>query len=195
MKWQYIFNPFLKYTEKQLLIVSILGLAGFGFLGFLFDHALISIFKIGEIPDLSLINSFIYSGLSYLSAIILLLILGKIFNQKTRIIDIVNCVGISQLPLLLVLIMSNIPILKNLGKNINHSAENTAKLNLQFVDIAALMILLSITLPILIYSIILIYNGFKTATNIKSWQKISIFTIVLLFFLLLYQLSILNLNL
>ena len=195
MNWKYVFNPFLKFSEKQMFLLSLVGLLGFRFFGSVFESPLISIFKIANVEEVSILSSIFYAALSYGSAIVMLVILGRFFNSKTRVVDIVNTVGISQLPLLFVMFIYNIPFFKNFNERISNSIDFSTRPHLEIGDIFTLSIFLVLVLPFLIYSIALIYNGFKTATNIKTWQNISVFAGVLILFLIIYQLTILNLNL
>ena len=50
-----------------------------------------------------------------------------------------------------------------------------------FTDLLIICGYAFLTLGISIYGFILIYNGFKTTTNIKKWQQITLFVLVLIF--------------
>ncbi len=174
MKWKTIFNPFLKFDEKKLLAVGILffGLNIFGC--YYADSINNSIFHYSKlnsnqgIGDILKVNS-----ISYLSAIVTLFILGKILNGKTRFIDISNTILISQIPLMIAISVNGLPFYKNALENLSLNIDNPGNIPVQ--DMVSVSIWGFISLLLLIYSIVLYYNGFKIATNIKKWQHIVLF--------------------
>lgn len=181
MNWKTIFNPFEKFNEKHLLVVGIvfliINICIAYFLGFQQD----SIFHYGFADEKATIPQIIGRNvLSYLIGIVVLLILGKIYNSKTRFIDILNTVLISQIPGIFILLMSEIPLIKNILSIVQELAENNPQ-NIPMTDLLIICIYAFLTLGISIYGFILIYNGFKTTTNIKKWQQITLFVLVLIF--------------
>ena len=177
MNWKTIFNPFEKFDEKHLLAVGIiffiLNFFGCFYAGMINDSIFhLSVLEEGQtIWDVVKINS-----VSYIFAIIILIILAKCFNKRTRIIDIINTVLISQIPLIITMPMMALPFFREANRNIASSAGNIAKI--ETVDLIIVAIGGCIMIPFLIYNIVLYYNGFKTATNIKKWQQIVIFAVV-----------------
>lgn len=177
MTWKTIFNPFEKFDEKSILAVGvvffILNFFGCYYAGMINDSIFhLSILEEGQtIWDVVTINL-----MSYAFAIIVLLILAKFINTKTRIIDIINTVLISQIPLIITMPMMTLPFFKEANTNIAKSAGNFAKI--EILDLMIVAIVGCITLPFLVYSFVLYFNGFKTAANIKKWQHIVIFVVV-----------------
>lgn len=75
--------------------------------------------------------------------------------------------------------------LKNATLNVTKIVGNPNQIdtiNLIFVTAFALA-----TLPFMIYSFVLYYNGFRTATNIKKWQHITLFVVVSLILTIVSQ--------
>lgn len=106
-------------------------------------------------------------------SIIIIWGLGKIFNRRTRFIDIVNTVLVSMFPMIFMLIIGEIPFFKNaLTQTEKLVKENPGSLSPELLIVLVFTMLI---IPFLIYNIILLYNGFKTATNTKKWQHIAIF--------------------
>jgi len=60
----------------------------------------------------------------------------------------------------------------NLSENINTPQ------SIPVGDMAMVTVWGFVSLILLVYSIVLYYNGFKTATNIKKWQHIVLFAFV-----------------
>ncbi|MCD9856172.1 YIP1 family protein [Epilithonimonas sp. JDS] len=177
MTWKTIFNPFEKFDEKKLLLIGIiffiLNFFGCFYAGMINDSIFhLSILEEGQtIWDIVRINS-----LSYIFAIVVLIILAKFFNKRSRIIDIFNTILISQIPLIITMPMMALPFVKEANRNISSIAGKFAKI--EMLDLIIVAVAGCITLPFLVYNIVLYYNGFKTATNIKKWQHIVIFAVV-----------------
>ena len=176
MNWKFIFNPFEKFDEKSIMALGIaffvLNFFGCYYAGMMND----SIFHLSVLEENQTIWDIVkISSMSYIFAITLLIILAKCFNKRTRIIDIINTVLISQIPLIITLPMMALPFFKAANRNIAASAGNLAKV--EMLDLTIVAIGGCITLPFLVYSIVLYYNGFKTATNMRKWQHIVAFVI------------------
>lgn len=180
MNWKTIFNPFSKYSEKQLLISGIVSLALTLLLCNLFELQVDSIFHYRYADEKkSLLESIGYSLLSYSIAIIIFYILAKIYNKRARFIDIVNTILISQIPGIFIILISELPIIKNSLESIRLMAEKNPA-NISPVDLIVVCIFSFSALLLSAYGMTLIYNGFKTATNLKNWKQIVIFAFLII---------------
>lgn len=194
MNLKIIFNPFEKFNAKLLLFVGITFLVINIYASYLFGFLQNSIFHYGFVGKNSTFpDSVKISILSYLAGIVGLFVLGKIFNRKTRMIDITNAVLISQIPLAFSILIGGILFIKNILSPIEKLATENKIQELQNIPKMDIFIICCYTFVViwcLIYGIILIYNGFRTATNIKKWQQIAIFIIVTYLLMVTTQLII-----
>ncbi|MFC0344976.1 YIP1 family protein [Epilithonimonas hispanica] len=177
MTWKTIFNPFEKYDEKNLLITGILffilNIFGCYYAGNVND----SIFHLSHLEENQTIWDVLkINTLSYILAIIVIFILAKFLNNRTRIIDIINTVLICTIPMILIMPISGMSFLKNATESITKSAGNPNQI--ETINLIVVTVFALATLPFMIYSFVLYYNGFKTATNIKKWQHIVLFAVV-----------------
>lgn len=180
MNWKTIFNPFSKYDEKQLLIIGIIGLIITLALCQQSGLQVDSIFHYRYADEkISLIKNIGLSLLSYSIAIIIFFILGKIYNKRTRLIDIINTILISQIPGILIMLLCEIPWVKNTMDSIAVSAQKNPE-NIVTFDLITICIYSFSMLLLIAYGITLFYNGFKTATNFKDWKQIVLFAFILL---------------
>ncbi|AZA79876.1 hypothetical protein EG347_21500 [Chryseobacterium sp. G0186] len=189
MNWKSIFNPFEKFDEKLLLLIGILTVIISIIAGYYTGSSFSSIYRINHLENVSFRSIAASTLLSFSVAIIVLFILGKYLNKKTRIIDIANTVLISQLFLIILQFTKKIPYLRTAGKNIVEYQSNSS-LTFPFWDFLITISMTVIGVTILIYSVTLYYNGFKTATNIKKWQHIVLFCAVSLISILICQITI-----
>lgn len=116
MNWKTIFNPFERFDDKLLLFVSAFTVMLAIGMGYWTDSCFSSIYKISNVEKTSLQSIAVPTLISFGSAIAILFILGRILNNKTRLIDIVNTVLISQLFSLFCWLRIKYPLLKRLRK-------------------------------------------------------------------------------
>ncbi|CAH0337437.1 hypothetical protein FVB9288_03197 [Flavobacterium sp. CECT 9288] len=188
MNWQSIFNPFSRYSEKQLFVVGFVFLIVNCFVCFFTKTQMDSIFHFSENKNLTIEFAFIFVGISILSAILFLFLFALILNKKTRFIDIVNTVLISQMLNCIVLLCIKFSGMDALAKNLKTNSGIGGT-----VDLIQFTFSVLIVLGISMYGFVLIYNGFKTATNFKKWYHIILFVVLLFIFILFHQVYIQNL--
>ena len=188
MNWKTIFNPFEKFDEKKLLVVGILSLfttiAVCKWTGAYF----VSIYRIDHIENITFQSAVIKTFISYLSMIAVLFILGKILYKRTRIIDIINTVLISQIPLIIILPFEKIEYTKKVTERVI-AYQNHPSGMFPIFDFIFMLLTILIAVGAMIYSIVIFYNGFKTATNIKTWQQITLFCLVTFVTVIVCQIS------
>lgn len=189
-----ILNPFEKFTEQKLLLFGLLLLLIGSYIGFVFNAYFDSILHISFIKNSVLIATLIQNAIIAVLLAIVLYALGKYINPKTRFIDILN-----------VSLIARIPFYFSSLANINDSTYNlTEKLinnkfsieNIEFSTSDYFMLLFSTTLGLLliIWFAILLWNGFKTATNAKTGKEIILLIVSLLIanFISSYLIQLLN---
>ena len=194
MNWQVIFNPFSKFSEKQLFVIGLLFFLITSLVSFFTQNTMNSIFHFIPSENLIVANAILYIGICYSSAVIYLFIIALIFNKKTRLIDIVNTVLISQAPNFIILLIIKFSSLNKLSKSLK-TAIDSKQLNNISLDLGLVLLFILPFLAFAIYGIVLIFNGFKTATNIKKPQHIIFFIISLFVFMLIHQIYMQSFNL
>ncbi|WP_144283001.1 YIP1 family protein [Chryseobacterium echinoideorum] len=180
MNWKILLNPFSKFSEVQLLIAGLIfmmiNFAVTYFLGFQMD----SIFHYGYIGENDPLLKTVFITLkSYLIAIAVLFVLGKIFNKKTRLIDIINTVIIAQIPVLLLILIGEIPFVDRAIMTIAELTKDKTP-QIPISDLIILCFFAFFALITIAHGFALLFNGFKTATNIKDVKKILLFAFVVI---------------
>ncbi|WP_326982800.1 YIP1 family protein [Chryseobacterium sp. MYb264] len=189
MVWKTIFNPFLRYNERQLLIIGLISLIVTVALCQFFGMYMDAIFHYSYLKENdSALLGIGKSIISYSAGMIVLLILGKIYNKKTRIVDIINTVIISQTPGIITILLSELPIVKTSVNTIREIVDKDPQ-NLPAFPLAIMCIFSFVVLLLIAYGITLIYNGFRTSTNMKNWKQIVIFAFVVLTLCIISQLT------
>ncbi|MFY1047237.1 YIP1 family protein [Chryseobacterium sp. GP-SGM7] len=188
MNWKTIFNPFLKFDEKTLLITGFVSITAVFFVGYSFGLQTDSLFHFRFISsEDSLVKIILSTLIVYAISIAVFFIFGKIINKRTRFIDVVNPIFISQFIVILLLLISEIPLIKNAQEKIVASVENQS-FEIDTISLVIITLNSFISLAITAYGIAILFNGFRTATNMKNWRHIVIFAVLLLTMMVTMQL-------
>lgn len=187
MNWKIIFNPFERFDAKLLFTISLISLIVCIAAGYWTDSFFSSIYRVNHREKVTYQNVAVPTVISFAVGITVIFILGKIVNNKTRLIDIINTILISQVFLVLLLPLQKIPYICEAGERIGQYQTHPAGA-FPVLDSTIIIFITILNIIILIYSMIIYYNGFKTATNIKKWQHIVLFCTVSFLTVLICQL-------
>lgn len=175
-----ILNPFEKYTENKLLVFGLVCLLIGSYIGFIFNAYFDSILHISFIKNSILISTLIQNITIAILLSTVLYALGKYINPKTRLIDVLNVSLIARIPFYfssLVNINDSTYILTEKLINDKFSIEN---IEFSTSDYLVLLFSTMLGLLLIIWFAILLWNGFKTATNAKTSKDIILFIVSLL---------------
>ncbi len=165
------FNPFEKNSENKLLLFGLVITAFGSYLGYLFNARFDGIFDLHFIKNTTLDQPFIDNLINIVSLFATLFLTGKIINTKTRIIDILNPILISRVPFYLLTFFNFrnciSDVTASIVENLNLKAMPT-HIDITPSSMILLMLFAMISILFLIWFIILLYNGFKIATNCKT---------------------------
>lgn len=185
-----LLNPFKKYSERTLLGIGVVMLLIGSFLGFYFQARYDGVLDLHFVKNIQWQEPLFDNLINIFSLSSLLFIVGKYLNRKTRLIDILNTVLIAQLPFYL-MTLTNINgfMVKSSEKLLTvlmPQGSNVPVLNPQEVmpiinDSLGFILFSSATsILVLVWVIILLYNGFKIAVNAKGTKAIVLFIAVIL---------------
>lgn len=176
-----VYNPFEIYSEKQLLLFGLILLIVGSAVGFLFngrfdglvDLHFVEFADFHEVLVDNLINTFVLT--------LLLFLLGLLINPKTRIVDLLNTALIARIPFyILPFFNANNRITIITDTIIEVSASNNLDA-INMLDTLIIVVFGILALLTLIWFAILLWNGFKVATNAKGTKNVVlVVTVVLL---------------
>lgn len=177
---KYLLNPFEIFNDKKILIVglivNILGIL----LCYQFKMKFIGFLKLNFVSEIGLSSVFLQTSIIVLSLCLLLIILGKIINSKTRFIDILNTCLIGIIPFFTLPIFNFNKLIYNDLESLKTIILNQQLEKLQITNLPILLLFSLLTLVAVTWSIVLLYQGFKTATNLKLTKHKIFFAIALL---------------
>lgn len=175
-----LYNPFELYSERQLLIFGlVLTLIG-SFLGYLFNG------RFDGIIDFHLLESVIFLEVvldNFFNAVLLTILLfinGKIINSKTRFVDVLNASLLARIPFYILPFFNFNNVMYDVS-NRTYDIMVAGSFNaISTPDIILLMLFSFVAICTLIWFSLLLWNGFKVATNAKGIKNIILFIFTIL---------------
>ena len=177
-----LFNPFERYSEKQLLVTGITASIIGCFLAFNFNARFDGILDLHFVKKNTIIQPIIDILIDFFCLTILLFLIGKYSNSKTRFIDIITTTLISKIPFYILLFQNinnfSFQITDKLTKSLltkNYSIETITSSEMVYLVATGIL-----NLAFVIWSVILLFNGFKIATNAKTTKPILLFIVIII---------------
>lgn len=179
MKWKYFFNPFEKYSEFVLLITGLVLFVAGALIGQWQNVSYDGFLDVHGYEGQSFGRAALENAVCIAVGFILLCSLGFIINKKTRVVDIFNTALLYRVPIYACALFANTAAINNIVNGITDK-KNTAALNIPTMQLLLILLFACGLLLFLVYSIILLVNGFKTAANAQRWYHYVAFTVTVL---------------
>lgn len=178
MKKNVLLNPFAKIEDKKLLTLGLIAYITGLFIAFSMKME-IQILRINPLTTLSLPKILLNHSVIIISLSLSFFCIGKIINNKTRFIDILNTVFIALIPYYISLFQN---INGYLTKETEKVMDAFRKGDLLALTPSFLFIVVTLMgLLFFIYYIYLLFVGFKTATHSKKiWHYVLFFVTLLI---------------
>src|SRR5690554_451550 len=183
MNWKVLFNPFEKYSEKTLLIFGITATVLGSFSGYLMNARFDGIIDMHLVREVQFQNILIDNLINTLVLFIMFFAFGKIINPKTRAIDILNVSMICRIPMYLVALGNVGGYLERATQNMLDGIDLDNLQNIPQFEMLALVVILIfsiLSIGFLVWMIVLLWKGFKTATNTKETKNVIIFIVLVI---------------
>ncbi len=173
--WKWMYNPFeyvagWKAFGLGIAIVAITTVVGY------FCNTVFYALEVKIIPKISWELAFSLQALGLVVTVVVMYVAAILFARHTRFQDILGTVTLAQYPLLLMAFFH-----LAFGKTLLNSTLNIAfRKELSFNDYALLIVFGLISIVILTWKIILLYNAFRVSTNLKGVKCGVVFACALL---------------
>lgn len=189
-----LFNPFQKYTEKQLFLFGWLLAITAAVLSLFFNGRFDGVIDLHFVEKTSIIttSSDIVICIGILS--FLLFIIGKMINKKTRFIDVLVASLIAKIPFYFLLFFNINNKMFLVSQKLMDSISQKKDFNIETLEMSLLVISGIATFISLVWSMILLFNGFKTATNIKETKHIILFIVTVIVSEILSKILLFKIN-
>jgi len=190
MKTNLIFNPFEKFSETSLAVAGasfiLFSVLLFWFSGQSNDGIYHVTYQSGIQLVQAIIEALSYTFLPFL----LLIVAGKMVNPKTRLVDILNATIVHRIPMTIGILLMQLPFLKKVTDAIIKAAQTNTLQQLSIATLWISTITSLVMLALLVYSIVLLINGFKTASHAKKPWHYILFAFAIICSELIYRLGV-----
>lgn len=188
------FNPFHNYSEKILisfgLIMALIGCGLATNLNARFDGVL----DLHFVEKTNFLNVIIDVTIDIFILSLFIFLVGKYINRKTRFIDVLSTTLIAKIPFYFLIFFNINNKMFLISKSILSAVTKNEFSNIQSNDLLLLVVSGIATFVCLVWSIILLFNGFKTATNSKGSKNMLLFIIAIIAAEVLSKILIIYLN-
>ena len=175
-----LYNPFELYSERQLLIFGLVMTLIGSFLGYLFNGRFDGIIDFHLIESVTFFEVVLDNFFNTILLTMLMFITGKFINSKTRFVDVLNTSLIARIPFYILPFFNFNNVMYDLS-NRTYSIIVAGGFNaISTPDIILLMLFSFVAICTLIWFSVLIWNGFKVATNAKGIKNIIVFIFTIL---------------
>jgi len=175
-----LYNPFELYSERQLLIFGLVMTLIGSFLGYSFNG------RFDGIIDFHLLESVTFFEVvldNFFNAVLLTMLLfinGKLINSKTRFVDVLNASLLARIPFYILPFFNFNNVMYDVS-NRTYSIIVAGSFNaISTPDMILLMLFSFVAICTLIWFSVLLWNGFKVATNAKGIKNIILFIFTIL---------------
>ena len=180
MKSSILLNPFEKYSDKALLFLGIITTVIGCFLAYNFNAKFDGVIDLHFDKQVSFSDSSTYIIIDVVVLTILLYLVGKYINKKTRLIDIISTVLISRIPLYFCTIFNLNDKSYIISNKVLEIAVSKKIDSLSANEIAFMLFQAIALITALIWFVILLFNGFKIATNSKVTKHTLLFVLAII---------------
>lgn len=178
--WQYILNPFSKIPAKPMMMIGIIITVIGSFIAYFQKTIFDGIFDAHHNSLITYSQAITANIINIIVPCTLLFILARSINPKAKMIDLLNTSFYYRIPIYILVFISNVPSMMNLQLKINNSMDEFSTIVFSGTEIFLMATFATISLLLLVYAIILLFNGFKTASNANKWQHYLSFILVLI---------------
>lgn len=197
-----LLNPFERFPERTLLIWGILSLVIGSVIAFAVHGKFDGVLDLHFGPDVQWYGPFLDNLINIFSLLIPLMIVGRIVNDKTRIIDVLTTILVARMPYYLLVLFNINNFMEDLTNQMMSQFAGTVpgkNFEVDKIAIGPLEMLLFImfailSILVLIWMITLLYRGFKTATNLKSAPHIVMFSVAIIVAEIISKIIFSNIN-
>ncbi|RZJ74087.1 MAG: hypothetical protein EOO45_09500 [Flavobacterium sp.] len=161
-----LFNPFERYSEIALFAFGMLMALAGAYAAYYFDSRFDGVIDYSVTLGTTLPQALLDNVINTLSLFIFVFILAKFVNRKTRIIDILNTALISRIPFYILPFFNAAHTLSDVESRVMKSYPTTPDFSI--LEISVLMGVAFAAIGAIVWFIVLIYQGFKVASNSKE---------------------------
>lgn len=170
--WGLFINPFRKVAGWQAFGLGLVFVGVMGVVGTLAHVAFDGAFDMHLTDSLTYAQSFLYLGISLASVVLVMWLAGVMIAKQVRFIDILGTMTLAKAPFLLLAVAG----LFTTAPDLTQITQNP----MAVFNSVSFIVLLVLSLPVMVWSIALMYNGFKVSCGVQG-SKLTLAFILALF--------------
>lgn len=183
-------NPFETQTEQKLLSVGISAALVASVLAYFLNARFDGLFDMHFTTQIEMFHPLIDNGINILLSALVLFGIGKYINKKTRFVDVLAVAAVARIPYYPLMFVNVKGFMKAATDVImaNANPENIG--NIPPTSLAIILCFALVAIAAIIWYIMLLYRGFKVATNAKGNSALGLFIVAVLIIEFITKLSI-----
>lgn len=175
-----LFRPFERYSERVLLGIGLAAIIPAIFLGAYFDTRFDGALDLHFYPGTTVNDVVIDLAVGMAALFVFLFAAGLWINRKTRAVDILSTVLVAKIPMYVLVFFNAGGTLSGIGEELMQQATAQQSLSPGALSIVILVLFIIVLLLMVVWSVALLYNGYKVAANAKGGKAIVLFIAALL---------------
>jgi hypothetical protein len=175
-----LFKPFDRWSETVLLSIGLGAALAGAFLGICFDARFDGALDLHFAGDTSVKTMAFDLLIDFGTLFLFLYAAAKIVNRKTRMVDILSAVLISRIPMYLLTVFNAGNVLAAEGDRVAKQAMAHEPVTMSPFGMVLMIGFVILTLLFVVWSVTLLWNGYRTASNAKGGKPIVLFIVGLL---------------
>lgn len=172
-------NPFENYSEYKLITFGSVVTILFSYIAFLLYSRMDGLLDIHFATEIGIHQPLLDNLINIITCSILLYVLGLYINKKTRLVDIIAVSIVARIPFYPLLLLNINDVLRSSSAIIVENATPEAIHQIPPSSLAIILIFAVLAIGALIWYMILLFKGFKTATNLKGNKYVALFVIMI----------------
>ncbi|MDO9153817.1 MAG: YIP1 family protein [Paludibacter sp.] len=157
---EFLFNPFTRIAGWQAFGIGLIFIALMGVIGTYANIIFDGVIDMHIEHETTLTHSFILLAIDIISLVFVMFVAGLFIAGKFRFVDILGTMTLSKAPFLLLAIVGFFTKMPDMS--------DVLKDPFIMLSSPSLVFLLLLSLPVILWSIALMYNGFKVSTGAKG---------------------------
>lgn len=185
-----LMNPFETQTEQKLLSVGISAALVASVLAYFLNARFDGLFDMHFTTQIEMFHPLIDNGINILLSALVLFGIGKYINKKTRFVDVLAVAAVARIPYYPLMFVNVKGFMKAATDVImaNANPENIG--NIPPTSLAIILCFALVAIAAIIWYIMLLYRGFKVATNAKGNSALGLFIVTVFIIEFITKLSI-----
>lgn len=176
MNYKALLDPFERYAEKTLLAAGFAAMLAGSLLAYLFNGRYDGVLDLHFSRQVEWIEPLADNVINTVCLLVPLFITGRIINGRTRVVDVLTAILIARIPYYILPVFNVNNYIGNMTDRLMHqfgesgvvSGLTGSGLNVSFWEISLILVFALVSVVAMIWMVIILFRGFKTATNLKK---------------------------